>query len=722
MSMRFLSASCYATLLTLAGLTTATAGVHPPDLPLDPRPDCRLFLEGPINCTDQPTPATNPAKEVRCDHLSKSVLRVFKHVVEAVTGGTADVEIELNVGEEQSVKPATTGGCLTHQCEDWCDWYRLPCAKAPDLTNGSEEEQSTDPFEELKAEEKHLTPECGTCPRRAEEARRLFQTGERCRTEGDYRMAHNCYQEVERLCPNTELAKVAQARLQELRSLDDFIEDAISDDTSSATEEQEASAEAARAISAALEALAQHLKSEYPPCHTRQAQQGGGTCCPFAHVISQRELIREMDLQKMKDARSLYFIGERCRRNGDANMASRFYAESIEVCPGSPYAQKSSARVAKLSKRRSVEEGTEEAEVPMMPRLEKELWPGTQWFLPSALPSFKMSPAGPGTAPMSDNRQSQAEKMFAIAESCRSAGDLEKAYVTYQEAHLLCPEGAHGRLAIERMAQIEQQRASETPAEESEPPQDEDVEYRPIVIKVTEQPTSSLMFGVNANAGVVGSFVQNENQVPTESIKFSADLGTKGWVWSWAVQPAPAQCIMFGADVNSNAGCVGKPLFVGVNSASQELPPQHIDLGMIEALDRVLKEITETPPLITVTTEESSTPADEEEEEQELPSVDRSAPVLVPADTRNLRLVDEDDCCDDGRSACLDLSDWLRQVVSVRPNGVHLKIDAARLGRLISGGDQALRDLGCELIVPDNGDPSRGDRAYVVYPATGGKQ
>jgi len=143
---------------------------------------------------------------------------------------------------------------------------------------------------------------------------------------------------------------------------------------------------------------------------------------------------------------------------------------------------------------------------------------------------------------------------------------------------------------------------------------------------------------------------------------------------------------------------------------------------MIEALDRVLQEITETPPTITVTTEESSTPVSGSEEEQEppLPPAVNALPnsLVIPAALRKLRIVETsgEDCCEDDRLACLDLSDLVRQVVACRPTGVDLKIDAARVGRLISEGADGLRCLNCELISDDEG------RSYVVYPATGGKR
>src|SRR5205823_3022409 len=61
-------------------------------------------------------------------------------------------------------------------------------------------------------------------------------------------------------------------------------------------------------------------------------------------------------------------------------------------------------------------------------------------------------------------------------------------------------------------------------------------------------------------------------------------------------------------------------------------------------------------------------------------------------------------------AACEDLSDWLRQTVRLLKGGAGtLRIDAARLGRLMAQGEDALRELGCAVV-------HECGRSYVVYP------
>jgi hypothetical protein len=57
-----------------------------------------------------------------------------------------------------------------------------------------------------------------------------------------------------------------------------------------------------------------------------------------------------------------------------------------------------------------------------------------------------------------------------------------------------------------------------------------------------------------------------------------------------------------------------------------------------------------------------------------------------------------------------DLSDWLRETVRTLKGAGSVRVEVSRLGRLLSQGEAALRELGCEII-QDAG------RSYVVYPA-----
>lgn len=629
MSKRFVSATLTAAVLTLAGLTPATAAAqHPADLPLDPRPSCAAFAADPIvDQEKQPTAAVTG-----CRHLTTSVLTVVRHVWQAVAATPAS-GIELNFGQERTPEktgemlptfregssirkiddfvsdktelfpdgePFLPGGGLTYEWNGWTGSFRTLCTEPPTVSS--------------TILERDIPPEPAVTVR-LKEARHLFLIGERCRVRGDDDMARNCYEEVQRLCPNSNLAAMAEVRLFTLSEFwktwsDDSLQMPEEPNT---TEEEQAAREEVEELARFLRELAEELAQAAEACRPGAQHDGpcyenehGSPCCPFAHMLPARPVLRETDVQNMKDARDLYLIGEHCRRNGDRDMACRFYKEAMEACPASSYAHKAAVRITQIKLRRAVEweSGVEEAEEPPSPHQRRELRPEPQWY-----PLVPPATVPPRPA---DDRQSKAEELFHEAEHCFNANDLERAYAFFQEVHMVCPESLVGRLAIERMFQIEQQCASEMPAEEQEPPKD--------------------------SGGV----------------------------------------------------------------------------GHDRVLDRVLWEITEVPPAITVTTEESSTPATEDSEEQELPAVDRLASVYVPVDPRALRLVGQEDCHNDRRDACLDLSDWLRQLVASRPSGVYLKIDAARLGRLIAEGEGALRCLGCGLVSDGEG------RSYVVYPARDG--
>jgi hypothetical protein len=79
---------------------------------------------------------------------------------------------------------------------------------------------------------------------------------------------------------------------------------------------------------------------------------------------------------------------------------------------------------------------------------------------------FQPQPANP-TQPA--NRYQEARHIFEIGERCRRQGDLDKARTCYEEAHLLSPTSHYGRLAMQRLHEMEQsQRGSSE--EQEEPP------------------------------------------------------------------------------------------------------------------------------------------------------------------------------------------------------------------------------------------------------------
>ncbi len=64
-------------------------------------------------------------------------------------------------------------------------------------------------------------------------------------------------------------------------------------------------------------------------------------------------------------------------------------------------------------------------------------------------------------------RAEAARHVFQVGERCRSQGNLDMARTCYEEAHLLSPTSRPGRLAIQRLHELEQDRGG---AEEQEEP------------------------------------------------------------------------------------------------------------------------------------------------------------------------------------------------------------------------------------------------------------
>jgi hypothetical protein len=62
----------------------------------------------------------------------------------------------------------------------------------------------------------------------------------------------------------------------------------------------------------------------------------------------------------------------------------------------------------------------------------------------------------------------QVETMFEIAERCRRDGDMARARTCYQETHLLAPTSRFGRLAVERLRQLELEVAAESATTQTE--------------------------------------------------------------------------------------------------------------------------------------------------------------------------------------------------------------------------------------------------------------
>lgn len=178
----------------LFGLLTAGSQAKPPDLPLDTKVECREI-------------------EVETGHL-----------------------VWFSDAEESSLADEQCCPCLDTCCAGVCHWLFQALGNACSQTRNSAEAQR-DPEESDKPagtlDESDLddllqksqllrqqSQEPSACPAHQQEvhheslARELYRIAERCRKSGDHAMARSCYDEVQRMSPNTRLARRASQRLE----------------------------------------------------------------------------------------------------------------------------------------------------------------------------------------------------------------------------------------------------------------------------------------------------------------------------------------------------------------------------------------------------------------------------------------------------------------------------------------------------------------------------
>jgi hypothetical protein len=156
------------------------------------------------------------------------------------------------------------------------------------------------------------------------------------------------------------------------------------------------------------------------------------------------------DVQKMLAARRMYQIGQRCARTGDLDMARNCFQETHLLAPTSRYGRHAIDRLSEIELRQATDE-TSDAEQ-------------------QEQPSERATQA---------NQRRSARQMYRIGQRCQRAGDHDMAINCFTEAKLLCPNGTYGRLAAQRLDEIEAQHAADEQAEPCEepaaaPPGDED--------------------------------------------------------------------------------------------------------------------------------------------------------------------------------------------------------------------------------------------------------
>lgn len=74
--------------------------------------------------------------------------------------------------------------------------------------------------------------------------------------------------------------------------------------------------------------------------------------------------------------------------------------------------------------------------------------------------------------PVEAGKEVRAIQLFKLAESCRGKGEFEKARTCYQQVHILAPTSRLGRLAMDRLSEVEE-RMRESAEEQETLPVDE---------------------------------------------------------------------------------------------------------------------------------------------------------------------------------------------------------------------------------------------------------
>jgi hypothetical protein len=116
-------------------------------------------------------------------------------------------------------------------------------------------------------------------------------------------------------------------------------------------------------------------------------QRGGGFEESEPPVPERRQRMTQGNLDRREQARSLYLLGERCRKGGDLRMAAGFYQESCQACPGCYYSALAYERLRHLRAAERLSDGAEEQDLRDTPggtraRRWSALWNGMDFRFP----------------------------------------------------------------------------------------------------------------------------------------------------------------------------------------------------------------------------------------------------------------------------------------------------------------------------------------------------
>jgi hypothetical protein len=175
----------------------------------------------------------------------------------------------------------------------------------------------------------------------------MYLIGERCRRTGDLDMAENCYQETKLLCPGCDYARKAERRLRQVRALRTSEREDIGEEAEPAKEEMESAKQEpsmSNWISDAdwADADGWYYDDGDPRERMRQVERLAG-----------KRLLFEADVERLAEAKTMYYVGERCRRGGDMEMAYRCYENAYRTCPQCRHGKKAQLRMRQINDERA---------------------------------------------------------------------------------------------------------------------------------------------------------------------------------------------------------------------------------------------------------------------------------------------------------------------------------------------------------------------------------